>query len=137
VLDSNDTVIGHYINRTGDVLVHIGADHFVVAATRRGFTPTGSFIHREAGCTDDPSIAATASAPSLAQVALVKPGAAWLPDFGARRITLPAESTYFYQIFFADGSSTTCLEDVLNSEVTLTPLRQVPLSGFSAPFHLQ
>jgi hypothetical protein len=137
VLDSNDTVIGHYINRTGDVLVHLGADHFVVAATRRGFTPTGSFIHREAGCTDDPAIAANASAPSLAQVALVKPGAAWLPDFGAKRITLPAESTYFYQIFFADGSSTPGLEDVLYSAVTLTPLRQVPLSGFSAPFHLQ
>jgi hypothetical protein len=137
VLDSNDTVIGRYISRTGDVLVHIGADHFVAAATRRGFTPTGSFIHREAGCTDEPTIAANASSPSLAQVALVKPGAAWLPDFGARRVTLPAGSPYFYQIFFADGSSTTCLEDVLYSDVTLTPLRQVPLSGFSAPFHLQ
>jgi Collagen triple helix repeat (20 copies) len=137
VLDRNDTVIGHYISRTGDVLVHIGADHFVVAATQQGFISTGSFIHREAGCTDTPAIAANANALSLAQVALVKPGEAWLPDFGATPITLPADSTYFFQRFFADGSSSACLEDVVFSAVTLTPLRKVLLSGFSAPFHLQ
>ena len=137
VLDSSGAVIGHYINRTGDVLVHVGADHFVVAATKQGFIPMGSFIHREAGCTDMPTIAANVNALSLAPVALVKPGEAWLPDFNATRVTLPADSTYFYQIFFADGSSTPCLDDVVYSEVTLMPLRQVSLSGFSAPFRLQ
>ena len=136
VLDSNDVVIGQYISRTGDVLVHVGADHFVVAATQRGFVPTGSFIHRVAGCTDTPAIA-NANALPLAQVALVKTGEAWLPDFGARRNTLLADSPYFYQMFFADGSSTDCMEDVVWSEVTLTPLRKVPLNTFSAPFHLR
>ena len=136
VLDSNNIVIGHYINRTGDVLVHVGADRFVVAATRQGFISTGSFIHLEANCSDTPAIA-NPNALSLAQVALVKPGEAWLPDFGATPITLPADSMYFFQMFFADGSSTTCLEGVVSSEVTLTPLRKVLLSGFSAPFHLQ
>ena len=137
VLDSNDAIIGRYINRTGDVLVHVGTDYFVVGATLQGFVATGTFIHQEAGCLGPPAIAATANALSLTQVALVKPGEAWLPDFGASRITLPANSPYFYQVFFANGSSSRCMEDVVFSDVTLTPLRRIPLSGFRAPFHVQ
>jgi hypothetical protein len=137
VVDSNDAIIGRYINRTGDVLVTVGADHFVVGATLQGFVATGTFIHQEAGCLGPPAIVANANALSLTQVALVKPGEAWLPDFGASRITLPANSPYFYQVFFANGSSSRCMEDVVFSDVTLTPLRRIPLSGFRAPFHVQ
>ena len=137
VLDSNDTIIGRYINRTGDVLVNVGADHFVVGATLQGFVPTGTFIHQEAGCLGPPTIAANANALSLAQVALVKPGEAWLPDFGASRITLPADSTVLLPGVLRQRIVNRCMEDVVFSEVLLTPLRRVPLSGFSAPFHVQ
>lgn len=137
VLDSNDTIVGRYINRTGDVLVHIGADHFVVGATQQGFVPTGSFIYQEAGCTGTPSIVANVNASALAQVALVKPGEAWLPDLVAANTNLPANSTIFLHTWFADGSSTSCLPRVLISAVTLMPLRLVPVRGFIAPFHLQ
>lgn len=137
VLDSNDTIIGHYINRTGDVLVRIGANHFVAAATQQGFIPGGSFIHREAGCTDAPSSAANVNAHALSQVALVKPGEAWLPDLLAAKISLPANSTVYSQTFFADGLSTQCTQGTFFNAVTLTPLRSVPLGSFIAPFHLQ
>ena len=137
VLDSNGIVIGRYISRTGDVLVQIGADHFVVGATQQGFVPTGSFVYQEAGCTDTPSIVANVNASALAQVALVKPGEAWLPDLVAAKINLPPNSTVFSQTWFADGSSTPCTQGVQFSAVTLTPLRLVPLGAFIAPFHLQ
>jgi hypothetical protein len=137
VLDSNDTIIGHYINRTGDVLVHIGADQFVVGATKEGFVPTGAFIHLDAGCTDTPSIVANVSAGALSQVALFKAGEAWLPDLTAAKINMPANATFSWQNFFADGSSTPCAAGTFFSPITLMPLRSVPLSGFIAPFHLQ
>jgi hypothetical protein len=137
VLDSNDTIIGHYINRTGDVLVRIGADHFVVSATKDGFVPTGAFIYLDGGCTDTPSIVANVSADTLSQVALFKAGEAWLPDLAAVKINLPANSSFSWQNFFADGSSTPCAAGTFFNPITLMPLRSVPLSGFIAPFHLQ
>ena len=120
------------------MLVHIGADYFVVSATQQGFVPTGTFIHLEATCTDAPSIVAiNVNALALAQGALVKPGEAWLPDLAVARINLPPSSTIFFQTFMADGSSTPCTEYLFFGAVTLMPLRSVSLSGFSAPFHLQ
>lgn len=139
VLDSNGTVVGHYINRTGDVLVHIQSDYFVVGATLQGFVPTGSFVYPPTGvgCTGTPSTLSNVNASALAQVALVKPGQAWLPDLVAAKINVPAGSTGFAQTFFADGSSTPCMERFFPSAVSLTPLRPVPLGTFIAPFHLQ
>jgi hypothetical protein len=137
VLGANDTVVGHYMSRTGDVLVHVGADAFVVAATKQGFVPTGQFVHQAAGCTDTPFIMGSVSASALAQVALVKPGEAWLPDFSVAAVSLPPFSTVFTRTFFADGSSTPCSEGTVFATTILRPLRLVPLGAFVTPFHLQ
>ena len=137
VLDSNETIVGHYISRTGDVLVHIGSDRFVAGATQQGFVSAGTFIHRDEACADTPSIVANVDALALAQKALVKPGEAWLPDLAAAKIDLPANSVVYTRAFFADGSSTSCSPGVFSNPATLMPLRSVPLGAFLVPFHLQ
>ena len=137
VLDRNNAIVGHYINRTGDVLVNVDGDRFVVAATRRGFVSGGQFVHRADGCTDAPSIAASANGFALGQVALVRQGEAWLPDFAAATIDLPEGATVFLQSVFMDGSFSQCLEVQVTSAGALRPLRSVSLSRFATPFHLQ
>jgi hypothetical protein len=74
---------------------------------------------------------------ALAQLALVKPGEAWVPDFSATPIDLPASSIVYTQTAMSDGSLSPCLEGMFWMPVTLTPLRMVPLSGFAAPFQIQ
>lgn len=135
VLDSNDTIVGRYLNRTGDVLVHIGADFFVASATQLGFIPAGTFIHQQADCTDTPFVT-TVNPNALAQAALVKPGEAWLPDLAAAKVNPPANSVAFAQTFFASGPPTPCMGPFA-SPATLTPLRSVSLSGFLTPFRIE
>ena len=137
VIDANETIVGHFLNRSGDVLVHIAADYFVAAATRQGFVPAGTFIHDQEDCTDTPSVA-TVNPDALAQGALVKPGEAWVPDFAVVKVVVPTGSFLFRQSVFADGTQSVCIpQGPLGSPVTLTPLRMVPLSAFITPFRLQ
>lgn len=135
VVDANETVVGHFIEPTGDVLVHIGADYFVAVASQQGFVPAGTFIHRHEECTDTPSVV-TVNPDALAQGALVKPGEAWVPDFGAAKIDIPTGSPVFSQVFFLGGKSP-CIKGAFSRPVTLTPLRMIPLSAFITPFRLQ
>jgi hypothetical protein len=137
VVDANGTAVGHYIGRTGDVLVHVGSDYFIAGATQQGFVPTGTFIHQDAACGDTPSIVANGNVVALAQVALVKPGEAWLPHLTAPKFDLPANSMVYTQSFLFDGTSTPCSPGIFFNPATLMPLRSVPLAGFLTPFHLQ
>lgn len=136
VLDSNDTVVGRYLNRTGDVLVHIGADFLIVGATQQGFVSTGMLVYPDSSCIGAPAVAST-NPSTLAQVALVRLGAAWLPDFAATKIVLPPGSIVYTQNVLVDGTLLLCTQLTLGSQTTLTPLRWVSLSGFVTPFRVE
>lgn len=137
VVDSNNLEIGKLVSRTGDVLVRVGDDAFIAAVTRHGFVAAGTFIHRDASCGDVPLITSTFNPWALAQVALVKPDQAWVPDLSATQVNLPALSIVFTQTFLANGTSTPCTEAAIASDTALTPMRMISLRGFSPEFRLQ
>jgi hypothetical protein len=136
VVDASDTIVGRLLNPTGNVLVHVGTDYFLVGATTQGFTPTGLFVHQDASCSDAPAIAGAGTPSALVQAALVRPGEAWIPDYAAETITL-GPGVVYSKVYFQDGSSTPCMENTIFSSLTLTPLRSISLAGFITPFHLQ
>ena len=137
VRDYYNTVVGSLLSSSGDVLITVNGESFVLDLSGGYYSTVGypALIFLHADCTGTPYRAFTNPPERLVPIAEFMFGAAWIHDSSVASVYMPAGAPAYVRNELVGSDS--CQAGAYPSPVTLYPIRSVSVAGFQPPFRVE